>query len=523
MAGMAVAGLMVRAVNREVDRLVGELDATAARDPLTGVLNRRGLDERMGIELTRARRTGEPMTVIACDLDGLKQINDEHGHAAGDEALALAADVMGAGLRDLDVLARPGGDEFLILLPNCEMEAALRIADTLREQVRDAASSESWPATVSMGVACAPPLPLDPEALTLAADRALYRAKALGRDRVSRAGRNELRQSSRPAEFPSLTFRALAAPGEVRGGRAMYEQVFDPVGDSLGLSAIFAVLPLLTLFVMLGGFKVTAWKAGLVSLVVSIVVAIAVYDVPVGQTLNMGLEGAAFGFFPIMWIVINAVWIYNMTESTGHFAVLRRAFASISDDKRIQAIIIAFSFGALIEGLAGFGTPVAITSVMLLALGFQPLKAVALSLIGNTAPVAFGSIATPIVTLSAQTDISVNDLGAMVGLQTPFLALIVPLILVGVVDGSRGVRQTWPAAMVAGVSFGFAQFFCAHYISVELTDILAALFSTGVLVAFLRVWSPCEPMLGDAGAGARPRRRRCRGTQPGAGAQRSPA
>ncbi len=284
----------------------------------------------------------------------------------------------------------------------------------------------------------------------------------------------------------------------------MYQQVFDPVGDSLGLSSIFAALPLLTLFVMLGAFKVTAWKSGLVSLAVSIIVAIAVYEVPVGQTLNMGLEGAAFGFFPIMWIVINAVWIYNMTERTGHFAVLRRAFAAISDDKRIQAIIIAFSFGALIEGLAGFGTPVAITSVMLLALGFNPLKAVALSLIGNTAPVAFGSIATPIVTLSAQTEIPVDDLGAMVGLQTPFLALIVPLILVGVVDGGRGLRQTWPAALLAGVSFGIAQFVCATYVSVELTDIIAALFSTGVLVAFLRMWSPSEPLLGDSDAGAAP-------------------
>jgi diguanylate cyclase (GGDEF)-like protein len=194
-AGMVVAGLMVRSMNREVDRLVGELDATAAHDPLTAVLNRRGLDERLGIELTRARRTGEPLTVIACDLDGLKQINDAHGHAAGDEALALTADVMASGLRDLDVLARTGGDEFLILLPNCEIEAGARIADELREQVRAAAATESWPVTVSMGVACAPPLPLDPEALAGASDQALYRAKALGRDRVSRAGRNELRRA----------------------------------------------------------------------------------------------------------------------------------------------------------------------------------------------------------------------------------------------------------------------------------------------------------------------------------------
>jgi lactate permease len=288
----------------------------------------------------------------------------------------------------------------------------------------------------------------------------------------------------------------------------MYTQVFDPVGDSLGLSSIFAALPLITLFVLLGAFRVTAWISGLIALAVALLVSILVYDVPVGQSLNMGLEGAAFGLFPIMWIVINAVWIYNMTERTGHFAVLRRSFARISDDQRIQAVIVAFSFGALIEGLAGFGTPVAITSVMLIALGFSPMKAAALSLIGNTAPVAFGSIATPIVTLAAQTELPMEDLGAMVGRQTPFLALIVPLILVGVVDGGRGVRQTWPAAMVAGISFAIAQFVCSNYISVELTDLIAALFSTLALVGFLRIWQPSEKMLDDesgrGGATGRP-------------------
>jgi lactate permease len=284
----------------------------------------------------------------------------------------------------------------------------------------------------------------------------------------------------------------------------MYEQVFDPVSDSLGLSSIFAALPLITLFVMLGGFRITAWISGLVSLAVAILVAILIYDVPVGQSLDMGLEGAAFGLFPIIWIVVNAVWIYNMTVKTGHFAVLRRSFARISDDQRIQSVIIAFSFGALIEGLAGFGTPVAITTVMLLAIGFSPLKAAALSLIGNTAPVAFGSIATPIVTLAAQTELPLEDLGGMVGRQTPFLALIVPLILVGVVDGKRGVQQTWPAAMVAGVTFAIAQFVCANYISVELTDLVAALISTAALVGFLRIWSPSEPMLAEDLAGSGP-------------------
>jgi lactate permease len=285
----------------------------------------------------------------------------------------------------------------------------------------------------------------------------------------------------------------------------MYKQVFDPVSDSLGLSSIFAALPLLTLFVLLGAFRITAWISGLVALAVALVVSIAVYDVPLGQSVDMGLEGAAFGLFPIMWIVVNAVWIYNMTERTGHFAVLRRSFARISDDQRIQAVIVAFSFGALIEGLAGFGTPVAITAVMLIALGFSPMKAAALALIGNTAPVAFGSIATPIVTLAAQTQLPLEDLGAMVGRQTPFLALIVPLILVGVVDGGRGVRQCWPAAMVTGISFAIAQFVCSNYISVELTDLIAALVSTVALIGFLRVWQPSEPMVDEArGATGRP-------------------
>jgi diguanylate cyclase (GGDEF)-like protein len=186
--GMLVAGAMVRAMNREVDHLVGELDATAARDPLTGVLNRRGLGERLGIELTRARRTAEPLTVIAVDLDGLKEINDEHGHAAGDEALALAAGVMRSVLRDVDVLARFGGDEFLVLLPNCDLANGERIAETLRGAVARAAEGGSWPVTISLGVACGPPLPLDEDALTGAADEALYEAKGRGRDRVESAG-----------------------------------------------------------------------------------------------------------------------------------------------------------------------------------------------------------------------------------------------------------------------------------------------------------------------------------------------
>src|SRR5215212_3889774 len=241
----------------------------------------------------------------------------------------------------------------------------------------------------------------------------------------------------------------------------MYKQVLDPVGDSLFLSALFAALPLIALFVLLGGLKWKAHFAALASLAIALIVALVVYSMPAGQAFDAAILGACFGLFPIMWIVWNAIWIYNMTEATGHFAVLRRAFASISDDQRIQAVIIAFCFGALLEALAGFGTPVAITAVMLIAVGFKPIKAASVALVANTAPVAFGAIAIPIITLAGITDLPKDDLGAMVGRQTPILALIVPLILVGMVDGMRGIRQTWPAALVGGLVFAIGQFACS--------------------------------------------------------------
>jgi lactate permease len=262
----------------------------------------------------------------------------------------------------------------------------------------------------------------------------------------------------------------------------------------LGLSSIFAVLPLVTLFVLLGGLKLKAQWAALLSLLVAMIVALAVYGMPFGQTALSATEGAAFGLFPIMWIVVMAIWVYNMTVETGHFAVLRRSFGAISEDQRIQAVIVAFCFGALIEALAGFGTPVAITSVMLIALGFKPIKAASIALVANTAPVAFGAIAVPITTLSEVTGLDKGDLGAMVGRQTPFLALIVPLILIGMVDGRRGIRQAWPVAAIGGLAFAIAQFACSNFISVELTDIVASLVSTGVIVLMLRVWTPGEPL-----------------------------
>jgi lactate permease len=284
----------------------------------------------------------------------------------------------------------------------------------------------------------------------------------------------------------------------------MFKQVYDPVSGSLGLSSIFAVLPLITLFVLLGGLKMKAQWAALIALAVAIVVAIVVYSMPVGQTFDSAAEGAAFGLFPIMWIVVNAVWIFKMTERTGHFKVLQRSFGSISDDQRVQAIIIAFAFGALLEALAGFGTPVAICSVMLVALGFKPVKAVALALVADTAPVAFGAIAIPITTLAGVTGLDQQDLGSMVGRQTPFLALILPLIMVGMVDGMRGVRETWPVALVGGSAFAVGQFVSSNFISIGLADVIASLLSVAMMVLFLRVWQPGHVLRGEPVAGARP-------------------
>jgi lactate permease len=263
----------------------------------------------------------------------------------------------------------------------------------------------------------------------------------------------------------------------------MYKQVLDPVSHSLGLTSIFAVLPLVVLFVLLGVFRLKAHWAALITLGVAMVVALAVYSMPVGQAGDAALEGAAFGFWPIMWIVINALWIFNMSDATGYFAVLHRAFSAVSQDLRVQVVVVAFCFGALLEALAGFGTPVAICGVMLVGLGLSPVRAAAVALAADTAPVAFGALAQV-------TGLPAQHLSMMVGRQTPFLALLVPFVLVFMVDGRRGLRESWPAALTAGFVFGITQFAISNYVSMQLTDIIAALASAAALVVLLRVWSP---------------------------------
>src|SRR5882724_1748240 len=257
--------------------------------------------------------------------------------------------------------------------------------------------------------------------------------------------------------------------GQRRPEGPVYTQNLNPTG-SLALSALLASLPLLALLVALGVFKWRAHWAGTAALVLSVVIAMVVYHMPLGETLNAGLYGAAVSVLAVLWITFNAIWIYNLTVKTGHFAVLRRAFATISDDRRIQAIMIAFSFGALLEALAGGGSPIAICAVMLIALDFAPLKAATIALVANTAPVAYGGLGTPMTVLGQVTQMPPEQFAAMTGRQVAVLALFVPLALVGIVDGWNGVRAVWPAALACGFSFGVFQFVFSNFVNYKLCD-----------------------------------------------------
>lgn len=275
----------------------------------------------------------------------------------------------------------------------------------------------------------------------------------------------------------------------------MYVQELEPVAGSLGLSALVAALPLVIVLILLGGVRLKAHLAGLIGLLAAALVAWLAYGMPLGQTVSSAAQGAVFGLFPILWIVVNALWVYRMTVRTRHFDILRRSFGRLSDDPRIQALVVAFCFGALLEALAGFGAPVAICSVMLVALGFDPVRAAVVALVANTAPVAFGAMGTPVVTLAQVTGLPLDDVASVVGRQTPLLALVVPLVLVWLVDGRRGLRETWVPALVCGIAFAIAQFAASNYISAQLADIGAALAGAGALVAVPQARKPAtEPV-----------------------------
>ncbi|WP_424851483.1 L-lactate permease [Streptomyces sp. SAI-129] len=284
----------------------------------------------------------------------------------------------------------------------------------------------------------------------------------------------------------------------------MYVQELEPVAGSLGLSALVAALPLVIVLVLLGGVRMKAHLAGLIGLLAAVLVAWLAYGMPLDQTASSAVQGAVFGLFPILWIVVNALWVYRMTVRTRHFDILRRSFGRLSDDPRIQALVVAFCFGALLEALAGFGAPVAICSVMLVALGFDPVRAAVVSLVANTAPVAFGAMGTPVVTLAQVTGLPLDDVASVVGRQTPLLALVVPLLLVALVDGRRGLRETWVPAMACGAAFAVAQFVASNYVSAQLADIGAALLGAAALVAVPQARRPAaEPVRASVLTGVR--------------------
>lgn len=265
----------------------------------------------------------------------------------------------------------------------------------------------------------------------------------------------------------------------------------DPVLNSVAWSAIVGLLPLLTFFILLAVVKTKAHVAGAFALLVALVIGIAAFHMPAGLAVLSATQGGVFGAFPVLWIVVMAVWLYQVTVLSGRFEDLRRVFDVIGGgDVRLQAVLVAFCFGGLLEALAGFGAPVAITATMLLALGLPPLRAAAAVLVANTAPVAFGAMAIPITTAAGLTGLHATDIASIVGRQAPLLATFVPLILLYIIDGRRGLKDCWPAALVVGGSFAVAQFLCSNFFSYELTDILASLVGLGAAVVFFRMWKP---------------------------------
>ncbi|MFL6799714.1 MAG: L-lactate permease [Xanthobacteraceae bacterium] len=271
----------------------------------------------------------------------------------------------------------------------------------------------------------------------------------------------------------------------------MWNQVYDPLNSKV-LSTIAAALPVVTLLVLIASGKFKAHWAAVIALIVANIVAILIFTVPAGMSLRATVLGAVTGFFPIGWIVLNVIFLYRLTVEKGVFETLQNTIGGVTNDRRLQLLLIAFSFGAFFEGASGFGTPVAVTGAILIGLGFSPLAASGLSLIANTAPVAYGALGTPIAGLASVTGLDPFALGAMVGRQLPFFSLIVPFWLIWVFAGRRGMMQVWPAILVTGASFAIPQFLISNYINPWIVDIGASLISMGCLVLFLKVWQPRE-------------------------------
>src|ERR1700719_336400 len=286
----------------------------------------------------------------------------------------------------------------------------------------------------------------------------------------------------------------------------MWNQVYNPF-DNATLSTAVAAIPVATLLVLIASGKVKAHIAAVVALIVAILIAIFAFTMPTGLALRASALGLAIGFFPIGWIVLNVIFLYRLTVEKGVFETLQQTIGGITTDRRLQLLLIAFAFGAFFEGASGFGTPVAVTGAILIGLGFSPLAASGLSLIANTAPVAYGALGTPIAGLASVTGIDPFLLGAMVGRQLPFFSLIVPFWVVWAFAGWKGMKDVWPAILVTGVSFAIPQFLISNFINPWIVDIGASLISMACLIGFLQVWQPKElwltPALSGRGAAAK--------------------
>jgi lactate permease len=269
----------------------------------------------------------------------------------------------------------------------------------------------------------------------------------------------------------------------------MWSQIYDPLGNA-AVSTVFASLPVVVLLGTLGLLRMSAHMAALFGLATSLVIAVFVFQMPGSMAASTAVFGAAYGLFPIGWIVLNVIFLYQLTSARGLFTILRDSITTITRDRRLQLLLVAFSFGAFFEGAAGFGTPVAVTAAILIGLGFTPLAASGLSLIANTAPVAYGALGTPIIALQSVTNLDLRELSAMVGRQLPFFSVLVPFWLIWAFVGWHGMLPIWPAILVAGVSFAVPQFLISNFHGPWLVDVVAAVASMGCLALFLKVWHP---------------------------------
>src|SRR5246500_223953 len=277
----------------------------------------------------------------------------------------------------------------------------------------------------------------------------------------------------------------------------MWDQVYDPFKNQT-LSTIAAALPVVTLLVLIASNRVKAHIAAIIALIVANLVAIFIFTLPTGMSLRATVLGAVTGFFPIGWIVLNVIFLYRLTVEKGAFETLQNTIGGVTNDRRLQLLLIAFSFGAFFEGASGFGTPVAVTGAILIGLGFSPLAASGLSLVANTAPVAYGALGTPIQGLASVTGLDPYQLGAMVGRQLPVFSLLVPFWVVWAFAGWKGMKDIWPAILVTGLSFAVPQFVISNYINPWIVDIGASLISMGSLILFLKVWQPRQLWLSPA-------------------------